>query len=355
MQQYNEDGAQIEVESDEVNVSGFETTDREYVAIRDGVALVDRSYRRVLTVSGEDRTSWLHNLTTNHVKSLGVGDGNYAFSLDVKGRILFDMNILMREQAIWLDLDQRFLEKAKAHLSKFIIMEDVTLVDSSDEYVRIGLTGGGLKTWLKHRQAEHIANLPMLGSSVMTIGGVEMDVWRTDFCGVFGVELFTPEESAVSVWKQLTDEVQSQAAIPVGGSAVQVHRIEAGLAWSGCEITEDYVPAETGQSERAVAVSKGCYLGQEVVERMRSREVVARRLMSLVVEAPTLPTVGDRVCDSAGQTVGKVTSVCLSLANGKPLALAYVRSSSTSDTTLTIEGEKISRPVGVVAVVTSAH
>ncbi len=333
----------------------FDSVEKEYAAIRDGVGLVDRSDRRLLRATGADRVTWLHNLTTNHVKSLGVGDGHYAFSLDVKGRILFDLNYVVRNQEIWLDLPACFLETAKAHLSKYIIMEDVTLDDISDHFVRIGLTGGGLKSWLANRQAGQVANLPILGLSVMTVDGVEMDVMRTDFCGVFGLELFAPQASAKSVWKHLVESVGERAVTLVGDDAVQVHRIESGIAWPECEITEDCLSAETGQFGRAVGENKGCYLGQEVVERMRARRVVARQLMSLTVAGDVLPKVGDDVCDKEGKTVGKVTSMCRSIASGNPLALAYVRSSATSDTELTITSEQASWPVESAKVVTSSH
>ncbi len=353
MQQYVEVGARDNVDS--ARVSCFETVDQEYAAVRNGVGMVDRSNRRLLRAIGADRAAWLHNLTTNHVKSLGVGDGNYAFSLDVKGRILFDLNVVVREQEIWLDIESCYLDKALTHLSKYIIMENVTLSNSSDEFVRIGLAGGGLKAWLALKQAGQVANLPILGSSLMTIDGQAMDVLRTDFCGVFAVELFAPQAIAESVWKQLADGAAEQAITLVGDDAVQVHRIEAGIAWPGYEITEEYVPAETGQSERAVGVNKGCYLGQEVVERMRARQVVARRLMSLTVGGEGMPRVGDSVCDGKGNAVGKVTSVCRSIANGKPLALAYVRASAASDAALTITGEQTSWPVEFAHIVTSAH
>jgi len=349
MQQYVDGGAHTD--DDGKRVSCFSTVDQEYAAIREGVALVDRSNRRLLSITGADRVSWLHNPTTNHVKSLGVGQGNYAFSLDVKGRILFDMNIVMRENEIWLDLQSCFLEKAKAHLSKYIIMEDVTLNDISDEFVRISLTGGGLKTWLGKVQLGQIANLPILGLSVMTVAGVEIDVLRTDFCGVFGLELFTPQPVAASVWKQLADNADDLAVTLAGDDAMQVVRIESGIAWPGCEITDEYLPAETGEDKRAVGLNKGCYLGQEVVERMRARQVVARRLMSLTVDGNALPSVGDNVCDSEGKAVGKVSSVCQSIASGKPMALAYVRASVESNAALTITTDQNSWLIEVAKII----
>jgi folate-binding Fe-S cluster repair protein YgfZ len=93
----------------------------EYRALSVGPGLVDRSYRALLEIKGADRTTWLHNLTTNQVKNLNRGEGNDAFVLNVKGRILFDVNVLVRADSIWLDLDRCFLEAAKKHFSKYAI------------------------------------------------------------------------------------------------------------------------------------------------------------------------------------------------------------------------------------------
>src|SRR5580765_4876425 len=93
----------------------------EYDAIRSGAALYDAGLRGLIQVTGKDRAAWLHNLVTNTVKTLQPGQGAYAFALNVKGRILFDANILALADALWLDIDRRYVPKAFAHLDKYII------------------------------------------------------------------------------------------------------------------------------------------------------------------------------------------------------------------------------------------
>ncbi|MCH7807878.1 MAG: folate-binding protein YgfZ [Planctomycetes bacterium] len=253
---------------------------REYHAIEKGPALVDCSYRGLLEVTGSDRASWLHNFTTNHVKTLACGEGNYAFTTNAQGRILFDLNILVKEDIIWLDLDRRFLGVATLHFKKYIITEDVSIVDRSDDFVRLGLTGDRAAMLLTELGGPDAAALPSLGHTDISLSGMSVAMVRHDFCGTFGVELYVPRESAVQLWRSLSDPSRANAATPAGYEAVQIHRIESGIPWSGHEITDEVLPAETGQLERAVAFDKGCYLGQEVVERMRSRGAVARRLRS---------------------------------------------------------------------------
>ena len=351
--------------------------ENEYRAIGAGAAIADRSYRALLEVTGADRATWLHNLTTNQVKNLGRGEGNYAFALNVQGRILFDVNMLVRAESIWLDLDRRFLETAKKHFSKYAITEDVTVVDRSDEFVRFGLVGPGAATLLAELGVTNARVLPALGQSAIewndpspgrqdqsrrrepavtdqnrdcqgavhaavTINRsipVAVLVVRHDFCGPFAVELFVPQSIAVDFRTALCDGISGVRAIPVGDDAVQVHRIESGIPWPGHEITDEYLPAETRQLARAVNYQKGCYLGQEVVERMRSRAVVARQLVGLRFDGPAIPALRYEVSNPEGKPVGQVTSSCHSPALNCPIALAYVKTASCSTgSRLTVAG-----------------
>ena len=298
---------------------------REYHAIEKGPALVDCSYRGLLEVTGSDRASWLHNFTTNHVKTLACGEGNYAFTTNAQGRILFDLNILVKEDIIWLDLDRRFLGVATLHFKKYIITEDVSIVDRSDDFVRLGLTGDRAAMLLTELGGPDAAALPSLGHTDISLSGMSVAMVRHDFCGTFGVELYVPRESAVQLWRSLTDPSGANAATPAGYEAVQIHRIESGIPWSGHEITDEVLPAETGQLERAVAFDKGCYLGQEVVERMRSRGAVARRLVGLQIDGNDVVPRGAALLTPDGKPVGKVTSACRSHARSGVVGLGYVK------------------------------
>jgi folate-binding protein YgfZ len=310
--------------------------ENEYRALDIGPAIVDRPYRALLEVTGADRATWLHNLTTNQVKNLGRGEGNYAFVLNIQGRILFDVNMLVRAESIWVDLDRRFLETAKKHFSKYAITEDVTVVDRSAEFVRFALVGPGAVALLAELGAANAAAMPTLGLSQIEWRGVVVPLIRHDFCGPFGVELFVPAEQAVEFRQECCE---SGKAVPVGDDAVQVHRIEAGIPWPGHEITDEYLPAETRQLDRAVNYQKGCYLGQEVVERMRSRAVVARQLVGLRLDGSAIPALRSEISDPGGKPIGQVTSSCHSPALNCPIALAYVKTASSSTgSRLTVSG-----------------
>lgn len=320
----------------------------EYGELQEGPACADRSYRALLEISGRDRATWLHNLTTNQVKPLQQGEGNYAFCLNVQGRILFDLNILVRSESIWVDLDRGFLPVARKHFEKYTITEDVNIADRSDDFVRFALVGNGIRAFLSERNISHAATLPLLGTAEISLYGIPITAARTDFCGPFALDLFVPPDRAVWLWEGFVDDDQ---LMPVGFDAVQVCRIEAGIPWPGHEIIDEYLPAETGQLRRAVSFQKGCYLGQEVVERMRSRGVVARLLRGLLIEGDSvsdnsnlksdisnlksadsgviLPP-GSSVADASGKALGTVTSTCRSLALNKPIAMAYLKTAGAA-------------------------
>lgn len=320
--------------------------ENEYRALSAGPAIVDRSYRALLEVTGIDRATWLHNLTTNQVKNLGRGEGNYAFVLNIQGRILFDVNLLVRAESIWLDLDRHFLETAKKHFSKYAITEDVAVVDRSDKFVRFGLVGAGAVMLLAELGAADATSMPTLGLAQIEWRGAAIPLIRHDFCGPFGVEMFVPPDRADEFRTTITDR---HRAFPVGDDAVQVHRIEAGIPWPGHEITDEYLPAETRQLDRAVNYQKGCYLGQEVVERMRSRAVVARQLVGLRLEGPTIPPLRSEISNSDGKPVGQMTSTCFSPALNCPIALGYMKTaSSTPGGTLRLAGDGDAAGVVVV-------
>ncbi len=302
-------------------VACYSAAAEEHAALRLGPAIAYRSQRSILEITGADRASWLHNITTNQVKTLSSGQGNYVFVCNAPGRILFDANVLIRPESIWVDVDRTFADTAMTHFDKYTVMEDVVVADLGDRFIRFALIGAASQRVLEQHGLSNAGNLPLLESTTIEIGGAAMVLVRTDFCGSWAVELLVEADQTPGVWTALTDE---GGAMPVGSDAVEIQRIEAGIPRSGCEITEAALPGETGQVDRAVNTNKGCYIGQEVIERMRSRGVVARKLVGLVVSDDRVPLAGAPVL-GAEQTVGSVTSACQSIGIGQPIALAYVK------------------------------
>ncbi len=304
----------------------FDAFDSEYDACERGAGLADRTYRGLLEVTGKDRAGWLHNLTTNHIARLKTGEGTYAFALDSKGRILFDMNVLVLADRIWLDLDIRWLDRARAHFEKYKVIEDVTVSDRTSAFLRLSLMGSGAGGVLALFGPSNVAIAPHFQVCHLTIEGADVACFRHDLCGVPATDLLVPAESAEPTFGKLR---ACPEVTLVGYDAVNAHRIESAVPWPVSEINDSVLPGETGQTARAVSIDKGCYLGQEIVERMRTRGSLARHLVLIRCDGETVPEPGGKLRVD-NEDVGHVTSACIAPKHRAPLALAYARPAESS-------------------------
>jgi folate-binding protein YgfZ len=285
----------------------------EYVLLDTGVGLHDRSYRGLLEVTGRDRARWLENLTTNRVAELSVGQTQYMFACNVKGRIVFDLLAMVGEDSILLDVDRRWVDTAMRHLNKYVVTEDVVLADRSDAFHRLALVGAGWEGLVNNEPTE-------LTFGPSRVAGREMIVLAHRFAGMSAAEIFPPAADVAGVWSSLCGD----GARPVGLAVVQVRRIEAGIPWPVQDIDDQVLPGETGQLKRAISFDKGCYLGQEVVERMRAHGSLARKLVGVrATDGQSFPSGSTLVLDD--ETLGRVTSSCLSPAADAHIGLGYVR------------------------------
>ncbi len=289
----------------------------EYAAAAGSAALFDRSDRGLLVARGPDRAGWLHALVSNAVRTLDPHAGNYAFALDQRGRVLFDLNVLCLPDVLWLDIDRAALPAARAHLERYLIIEDVRLADESAAWARLGICGPAAAALAVERGAGQAAAMPALGSAWASD---DVLLVRHDFAGPPGFELFVPPGRAAAIWDQLA----GRGARPAGLTALDALRIEHGIPWLGRDIDDQVVAPETGQVERAISYHKGCYLGQEIVERMRSHGSIARRLVRVECDAdadlaPPLPL------RQAEREVGRLTSLVRHPWRPARVGLAYLR------------------------------
>lgn len=306
----------------------FSDLPAEYRAARESAALFDRTDRVWLHLTGNDRAAWLHNLITNDVKSLTPGQGCYAFSLDVRGRIQFDLHVHARPDALWLDLDRADLPTALAHLEHYHLMENIELTDHAEDTARLACIGP---------KTPYIAadlGVPNL-LSIAPHATVNLDdhtqLIRHDLGKLPGFELSLSPIAAVAWWQRLADA----GAAPAGRGALDILRIEAGIPWPGHELDGRALAAETGLVENAVSYTKGCYLGHEVVERLRSRGVLARRLLRVWIEDGAGIELPAPLTDN-GVNVGRVTSLVDHPSEPGWIGLGYVSTRITPPTQLRI-------------------
>jgi folate-binding protein YgfZ len=296
----------------------------EYRTAIDRVALLDRSWRGLIEVTGKDRAAWLHNLVTNEIRNLRPGDGNYAFAVNVQGRVLFDLNALVVEDRIWLDVDLRYHDKLLTHFRRYIIMEDVKLTDRSDEFARPAVFGPAMKDVASTVGPANAAAMAQLQHVNVEIAGAACRAVRNDFDGLPGVEYVVPADAAAEVWRAMAAAVGSSGGGAVGLIAARALRMEAGIPALGREIDEDVVAPETLQVERGISYQKGCYLGQEIIERMRSRGALSKRLVALRLAGEPPPELPAKLLHD-GSEAGRLMSACESPALGGALGMGYVK------------------------------
>lgn len=319
-------------------VSTYGAPQAEYAAIRKACGLMDCAQRGVLVVGGKDRHSFLNNFLTNQTWSketkqgMAAGTGVYAYLLNGKGRVVADMNVLETGEEIWIETDRRLVASVRGTLEKYVFTEKVTFSVPSVRVV--GLLGpGGLG--VLQEQGVVISELGQMASRWVTVFGVKVLAFRDDVCGVPGYFLLMPEAAseggaAEKVWKGLaepySEQTNKRSLRPVGWAMFNACRVEAGRPVYGIDFTDQSLPAETGQFDRAVSVTKGCYLGQEIVARMHARQQVAKLLVGLRVKVDALPAAGVELHDMNGAVVGTVTSSTVSpILGGACIALATVR------------------------------
>lgn len=300
----------------------------EYAAAASGAGLHAARDRGLIELTGDDRVSWLNNLVTNVVRTLTPGEGNYAFALDRAGRILFDLDLLVRPDSLRLNLDRRLTPKALEHFDRYLISENVKIADRTEEYECLALVGPQAKAITDALGARHAAAMPALASTLVPLMGKYRPLVRHDFAGVFGVEFWVESADAPACWRQLMELGGEVGLRPVGRTAVRTVQIEAGIPIYGEDIDESVLPAETLQLDRAVSFTKGCYLGQEVIERMRSRGAKPKsRLVGLrLAGAPGEIPAGTAI-EVAGETVGRLASTSHSPRLKATVGLGYIKSS----------------------------
>ena len=280
-----------------------------YDALRTRAAWLDLSARGKIKLTGEDRARLLHAMTTNHIQQLTPGSGCYAFFLNDKGRVIADANVLCRPDHFLLDVEPETREPLYQHLDRFIIADDVTLEDATDSIATIAVEGPQAAEVLQR------AGAPIPEGEYSTVDWDHAVVARLNSTGDGGFFIFVP----VSEKAALIARLEAAGAEPADAEAARVVRIEHGKARFGEDISERFLAQEANQPH-ALHFSKGCYLGQEIVERVRSRGQIHRVLKPLVLEMTEPPVTGTKLEDGA-----EITSAAYSPALRKVVALAYVR------------------------------
>ncbi len=298
----------------------------EYRAATTGAALFDTSHAAKLELTGPDAPQFLHNISTNDIKSLPLGGGCETYFCDARARALFvawvyHVRLADGRNALWVETTPGRGQALLKHLDKYLIAEAVELADVADQFAQMHLAGPAAKDVLERALAADVPDLAEFQHMERTFGATATcSIRRRDPLGVSGYDVVCLPQRAEGVWRMLT----AAGAKPAGLETYETLRIEAGTPVYGVDIDENRFVMEVGNAARAVSFTKGCFPGQEPIVMARDRAGrVNRSFLGLKVLDGGPPPHGTKLLRD-GQEVGVVTSSAKSPRLGAPLALGYV-------------------------------
>jgi folate-binding protein YgfZ len=313
-------GGQLAGYSGAETAAVFSDAASEFRALRESCGVYDLGWRAKIILTGEDRVRWLNGMVTNNIKDLATGFGNYNFALNAQGRIQGDLYAYQRPDDILIDTERAQLAKLLEMFDHFIIMDDVEVFDAGDRLTAIGVQGPQAGDILRKAGVELPAVEPMQFKEIEW-QGIALTVTRMADSHANTYELWLAPENAGKLW----DALLAAGAVPVGTLALEIFRTVLGVPKIGTDIRERDLPQETGQVQ-ALNFTKGCYLGQEIVERIRSRGNVHRTFGGFLLHGSE-PERGVKLT-AEGKEVGELTTVNrIPRSAGKAalVALGYIR------------------------------
>jgi folate-binding protein YgfZ len=324
---------------------------QEYRALTENVAWLDLSSRSRLCVLGVDRHKFLNGQVTNNVKDLKPGQSCYAALVNAKAKIQSDLTVYCLDEELLLDFEPGLAVSVSERLQKYIIAEDVTVADAAPHYRLFSLRGPQASAALASLGLPGFT--PPVGGRIQAVPGSPGEVYCASPASHAGgdYDFYVPESESETWARQLLTAARTLGGGPVGWTALETVRIEAGVPRFGIDMDESNLAPETGLENRAISYAKGCYIGQEIIARIRTYGQVARHLTGLrfAADARSVPPRGTALRRGTHE-VGKITSAVASPRFGRIIALAYVRREfNQPGTELTLHSEGHDLPVTVVS------
>jgi folate-binding protein YgfZ len=299
----------------------------EWVRARERLALLDTNFHAVFELAGPDRARYLNAVSTGDVRNLAPATGTLGLLLNAQGHILAELETYALEDRFLLLSHASVRQRTFETLDKFIIMDDCTLTDVTGAYASCALEGPAALAVLAKAAGQSFDALPELGHAEARIAGAACRVLRRSHTGLGGVEILAPRADIGPIWTALAEAGGS----PCGWDAVNALRIEAGIRWFGADFDDTTIPQDAGLEHTHISFTKGCYTGQEIVERVRSRGKLNRWLCKLEFSGHAAP--GTKMLVD-GKEWGHATSCAYSPACKAFLGFGYLRREHNAEGTV---------------------
>lgn len=304
--------------------SQFSGFDAEYRALRESVGLLDKNYHAYFAFTGPDRARYLHAILTSNIRDLAPGHGLLSLFLTIQGHILAEMEILALPESLLAVSYASILESLAAAFDKYIIMDDITLSDETPTTGTLALEGPLSSAVFSDLAGPDLASFSQLDHAEAVIAGIPCRIVRCSPGGVPGAEFIAANENLPALWHALADAVAKRGGCAAGYNALNSLRLEQAIPWFTYDFDQTSLPHEASLENSHISFTKGCYIGQEIVERVRSRGHVNRRLALVECSSAVPPPRGAEVT-AAGAAVGRITRSGFSPLRAHPIALAYLR------------------------------
>jgi folate-binding protein YgfZ len=323
----------------------------QYRAVREAAGRVNRSDRGRIQLIGEDRRAYLQGLLTNDIEALAAGSGCYACLLTAQGRMIADMYVIETGTAIVMDLEAAVAARVAEHLERFVFSEDVEVADVTRSVAQVGVLGPAAAAVVSQAlgsrgspapASAEIAALGVLANRTWIWGDEPVIVVRRDDFGGQGFDVLVRAEQAAA----LEEAIGEAGAVAVDAEVAEVCRVENGRPVFGKDMTEDTIPLEAGIEDRAISLTKGCYVGQEIIIRVlhRGHGRVARRLVGLTLQPGAVVPARGAAIRSEDREIGSITSAVWSPALERPIAMGYVHRDfvePATAVTVVIDGQRV--------------
>ena len=274
------------------------------------VALIDLTSRGAMAALGDDRVKYINGQVTNEVMELRPGQGCYAALVNVKAKMQSDLNIYRLEDELILDFEPGQFEVVKTRLERNIVSDQVELVDVSPHFGLLSLQGPDT-CGLLESIGFSLPVEPLSHNKVSTPNMGEWFLMHNSRFGSIGCDLYIPIEYLPVAAEYLFKNTLKHAGGLAGWQATEVSRVEAGIPRFGSEMDQDTLPPEANIQDRAISYSKGCYIGQEIIARIRTYGRVNRTLVGFRFDNTLAESVvpGSLLEDESGKIVAKITSI----------------------------------------------
>jgi folate-binding protein YgfZ len=327
---------------------------REYFFARTSVALIDKNYRAYMSFTGPDRVRYLNAILTNNVRDLPAWHGIVSLLLNAQGHILAEIETHARPDKLFCISYAMIRERLIPTLDKYIIMDDVALSDETERFGTLALEGPTAAALARELTGVDLGALAELGSAETNVGTIPCTILKRSPGAHSGAEFVTERQHLESLWTILEQKARAHRGGPMGYSALSALRLEQGVPWFGYDFGEKQIPHEAGLQDTHLSFTKGCYTGQEIVERVRSRGQVNRQRVGLIFSGSgeldcseslsgitsgsaglpasrsAVPTTGEipaaaEALSAGGNEIGYVTRTAWSPMMAAPIGMGYVR------------------------------